>query len=397
MSQKLQLAAGDFLLMIKHMSRSELYAIFFAVLIISTGYGVSFPLLAIKLEGFGLSASYIGLNAAMPAFGWLVLTPLLPRLQRRFGLKSLALFFLCCAALSVCLFWRFENYWIWLVGRFLFGGSLGMFFRVIEYWMNAIANAEKRGRLLGIYIVIFCLGIAIGSLTQPLLQTGAAAFLAIIVSAALSVVIIAAHSKLLVEPRKNSRTLNFRDIFKLAPVALAGVVTYGLYEDIPAYLLSVYALKSGLGEAVAAYTLTAVALGNLLFPIPMGMLSDRIGRAPVLIFCVALSFLGTVVLPFAAGNPSLFLALLVPWGGCAGSIYCVSLAMIGDHFDENQLIGANAIFGTFYAAAALLGPLFNGTAMSLLEPNGLMVGAGVIFGGFLIYLLLIRRGSGNVI
>ena len=366
-----------------------------AVLLVSTSYGISFPLLAIQLESQGIAPGLIGLNAAMPALGWLLGSPLLPWLHRFVSSQVLMLGFLLISALGVWGFASSDNFVWWLLCRFAFGGGLGMFFRVVEYWLNATTENLNRGRVLGIYSVCFLLGIAIGSVIQPEIGSeGTWGFICVALFLGLGAALVILIP-LAVRSRVAARTPNMAlgSVATLAPLALASVVAYGLFEDVPAYLLSIYTLKVGLSEDLAAYTLTAVVMGNLVFAIPLGAVSDRVGRMPILIGCALVGLIGAGLIPLLTGYPPAYLAFLVLWGGCIGGLYLTSLASIGDHFSDRDLISANALFGTVYAAAALIGPLINGGLMQLWDPQGLMVGCALIFGGFLLFVL-VRRGRG---
>ena len=59
--------------------------VYAATFLAACGYGVSLPLLAILLDGMGADPVDIGINAAMPALGWLIASLLLPALHRVFS------------------------------------------------------------------------------------------------------------------------------------------------------------------------------------------------------------------------------------------------------------------------------------------------------------------------
>ena len=149
------------------MQHRTVLALMLAVIVATTGYGVSFPLLAISLEKLQFSSTLIGINAAMPAFGWIIASLLIPGLQRRYSTRTLMIAFLLIATIGIVGFTFSKNYAIWLFCRFLFGGGLGMFFRTVEYQLNASVKKEKRGQMLSVYIVLFLAGIIIGSIIQP--------------------------------------------------------------------------------------------------------------------------------------------------------------------------------------------------------------------------------------
>jgi len=377
--------------------RLRLSILLLSVFCITVGYGVSFPFLAIRLEEMSVGAALIGVNAAMPALGWLILTPLLPRLHQSCSAKTLMIFFLGLALLGLWGFATVEHFSWWLLFRFAFGGGLGMFFRVVEYWLNTATNPNNRGRVIGTYSTCFLFGIAVGSLLQPSLNTlQVDTFLAIGLPIFLGGLFISLLS--LGCPSMPTNQVGFRFLrtaFLTAPLAMTAVVIYGMFEDVPAYLLSVYTLQVGLGEDIAAYTLTAFALGNLIFAIPLGALSDKFGRGPIMSVCALVGLSGTIGIPFLTGSVGLYLGLIAIWGGFVGGLYNVALAYIGDNFSDDALITANTAFGTVYAAAAMLGPLVNGTAMQIWSPHGLMLSSAAIFSLFFLVRMVTRNTTNS--
>ena len=241
-------------------SHRTIAVLMFVVFAATTGYGVSFPLLAISLEAKGFSSALIGLNAAMPALGWIVASLLIPRLHIHYGTRSLMIAFLVISIVGLAGFAFVNNFIFWLFCRFLFGGGLGMFFRTIEYHLNSMVSKEERGKILGIYITCFLCGIVLGSVIQPIfaidtLPPYAFIFLCLMVSA---VCLFGSgfkkHAELQPSFESFSSSTKIRDLFLLVPVAATGVLVYGLLESIPAYLMPIYALKVGFDEASAAYT-----------------------------------------------------------------------------------------------------------------------------------------------
>ena len=370
-------------------------ALYFSVVLCTIGYGISFPLLAINLETMGISGTLFGVNAAMPALGWIIGSIWFVKLQTRFGIRPLLIGLLLVAALSMIAFSLTHEFWTWTALRFLFGGSLGLFFRGIEFCINDMSISTKRGRNIGIYSFFFMFGLAIGATLQPTLGTDKG-FVFYLVSAFLAAtIIIISVGSFKPASNKGSKTgkVNWRLIL-IVPVAPLAVLTYGFYEDVPAYLLSVYSLRNGMPENIAALSLTATAIGNMIFPIPFGMLSDRLGRYPIMLACSVGTLALTACIPFTLENQNLFLGVIVVWAGFARSLYLLGLSLIGDHFEDTELASANITFGVFYAVGSLIGPLINGAALDTLQSHGLMVSVGAIFTLFIVVassLLITRR------
>ncbi|WP_141400361.1 MFS transporter [Magnetospirillum sp. 15-1] len=88
-------------------------------------------------------------------------------------------------------------------------------------------------------------------------------------------------------------------------------------------------------------------------------------------------------IPQTVQTPEVLLVVMIAWGGFAGSLYNISLAMLADRFKGTELAAANAAFGTLYALGNLFGPLLHGMAMDWANPQGLMVSAALLFALFL--------------
>lgn len=67
------------------------------VSVFAIAQGLTYPLLSFILQRQGVSPAMIGLSAAMTPIGFIVSSPLIPSLTRRFGAGRTAL---TCAALS---------------------------------------------------------------------------------------------------------------------------------------------------------------------------------------------------------------------------------------------------------------------------------------------------------
>lgn len=152
-------------------------------------------------------------------------------------------------------------------------------------------------------------------------------------------------------------------------------------------MMSVYALRNGMSEQFAAYTLTAAAIGSLIFPIPLGMLSDRIDRLSILLICVIVCIAAGMTIPLTLVNEMLFLVTIAVWAGFAIAIYSTALAMIGNRFVGRDLIVANAGFGVFYSIGAFIGPIVNGFALDRLDTYGLIISVQMLFGILLLALI----------
>lgn len=347
----------------------------------SAAVGASYAYVDLSLHRMGASATEIGLNASMPALAWFLTTPLMPLLLRRFRPDAVLRALLLAAVLSPLGFILLPDQGAWLFVRFVFGGSLGMAFRLVEYWINAESADDRRGRNIGLYASVFCAGAAVGAGIVPI--TGTAGWPTILLIQGLAAAALVALSAARAAPPGITETARLSPLGLAACVPVVAALAFGLFEAVPYTLMPVHAVKAGLPEELAAGVVSAFLVGALVFPVPLGMLADSVGKKRVLAACTMVALAVPFALPGTLGTPWLLLLAMLVWGGVAGGLYTASLAMLADHFRGAELAAANVAFGTFYAAGALLGPPLHGMAMDRLEPNGIMASSAVLFAAFL--------------
>ena len=363
--------------------------------LLAAAVGASYAYADLSLNRLGASATAIGLNAAMPALGWLLATPLMPWALKRLNSKGLLLGLLVTAMVAALAFPLSDHPSLWMILRFLFGGSAGAVFRLIEYWINTSSPETQRARYIGVYANVFCFGAMMGATTLsavgPEGWPPALLMAALVLTSAVPLALLRKGPPAIAAvPRWDWRLTGYP---ALGRIAILGGLIFGLFEAVPYTLMPVYALRSGLTEDLAMWTASAFLLGAWLFPIPMGMAADRFGKLRVISVNTLAAMAVPLFVPQATQQPETLIACMVLWGGFASSIYTVALAVMADHFQGAELASANAAFGTLYAAGSLCGPLLHGLAMDWHDPQGLMESAVLLF---LIFLgsaaWLSRRG-----
>jgi len=364
--------------------RLKLALISVASLLLAAAVGASYVYVDLSLNRMGVSATAIGLNAAMPALGWLLATPLMPWALRNFNSRGLLLGLLAVAVLAVLCFPVFPDPDLWLLLRFLFGGAAGMAFRLVEYWINAASPETHRARNIGIYAMAFAGGAMAGGIVTP--GVGVEGWppiwmmAVLVVSAAL---VFAAIGEGPPAIAKTPTFANWRLYRGDSLLALFGVVVFGAFEAVLYTLMPVYCVRHGLADHWAVWSAAAAIGGQVIMAAPVGILADRYGKVRGLIWSSAAALAVSCVIPLAVGTPERLLLAMLMWGGVSGSLYTLTLAMLADRFSGSELASANAAFGTLYAFGSLCGPLLHGAAMDGWNPQGLIVSSAAMFAVFL--------------
>lgn len=134
----------------------------------------------------------------------------------------------------------------------------------------------------------------------------------------------------------------------------------GLFMIYPVF--SVYAERlHGVTPLTIGIALGGYGLSQAIFQIPFGMLSDRIGRKPVITAGLLIFALGSAIAAMSDSIYGVIIGRILQGTGAVGSTI---LAMIADLTREEHRTKAMAVLGmtigTSFALALVLGPLLNG-------------------------------------
>lgn len=133
----------------------------------------------------------------------------------------------------------------------------------------------------------------------------------------------------------------------------------GLFMILPIFSLYAHNLQSAtptlIGIALGIYGLTQAILQT-----PFAMVSDRIGRKPIIIFGLILFVLGSVVAALAHSIYGIILGRAIQGAGAVGSTL---IALLADNTHEENRLKAMAVIGMTigmsFVISMVLGPLLN--------------------------------------
>ncbi len=329
-----------------------------SVTAVGVAIGLGLPLLSMILEKRGVPSTLIGLNSAMAA------APVTTKLVHRFSVPATMIGAVLLAALSAPGFYFATNFWLWFPLRIVFHGATTTLFILSEFWINASAPPKKRGLALGVYATVLSIGFALGPLIFA--RIGSDGLLPFLVGAVALLIagipVFIARGECPVIDEKPE--LHFMRYILLVPTATAAVFVFGAVEAGGLSLFPIYATRSGFSEAQAALLLTLMGIGNMLFQIPLGLISDRLKDRRILLFAMAFcGLIGAFTLPLLSDSWELLAIVLLFWGGSVAGLYTVGLSHLGSRLTGADLAAANAAFIFCYAVGTVAGPQVIGAAM----------------------------------
>ncbi len=348
--------------------------------------GLGLPLLSIILEKRGISSSMIGLNSAMAGIAAMIAAPLTTRAAHTYGVAKTMILSVILSAVSALGFFYATAFWMWFPLRVVFHGATTALFILSEFWINVASPPRRRGLVLGIYATVLSLGFGAGSLIFSLLGSegplpfyvGAGAILL----AAIPVFIARNESPVLDEGPE----MNFWRYIFIVPTATAAVFIFGAVEAGGLSMFPVYATRAGFTESQAGNLLSVMAVGNVLFQIPVGMVSDHMRDRRLLLTIMALIGLaGALLMPFFMHDWRLLSVILLFWGGSIAGLYTVGLSHLGSQLQGADLAAANAAFVFCYAVGTVAGPQVIGSSIDAFGNDGFAWAIALFFGLYVVF------------
>lgn len=144
-----------------------------------------------------------------------------------------------------------------------------------------------------------------------------------------------------------------------ATAGLAGIFAFrmlGLFLILPVFAIQAQGLAGAtpllIGMAIGAYGLTQAIL-----QIPLGMLSDRIGRKPVIFGGLALFVLGSVVAALATSIEGVILGRVIQGSGAvAAAVMAMAADLTREEVRTRAMATIGISIGLSFALALVLGP-----------------------------------------
>jgi len=340
----------------------------------------------ILLIGMGLLSSLLGVRATLAHFpgwqlgmvmsgyfaGFVIGSFICPWLIRSVGhIRTFAglAAIVASAALAHALA---INPWSWLALRLLTGIAMVGLYMVTESWLNATLSREQRVPVFGLYVILTLMAMAAGQL--PLLAappTGPTLFLIagmLIVFGLVPVTITRLDQPAAV----NSPNLPPWRLVRRAPFAITATFLAGLVTGAFWGMGAAFATRIGLSAAGVGAFVAAVIGGGVVAQLPLGRLSNRLGRRPVLIGS-ALAGAAFAVLMAASIHGPLWLLLLFAFGfgAMALCLYALAVAHMNDLLEPQEVLSATQGLLLASGGGAAFGPLIAGVMFDAVGARGL--------------------------
>lgn len=357
--------------------------------------GMLLPLIAIIFEQDGVSSALNGLSATGLYIGTLVIAPFMEPQLRKFGFKPLLLAGGGLVIASLLLFPLWKSVAFWFLLRVLIGiGDQALHFST-QTWITSTSPQHRLGRNIAIYGMSFSIGFGAGPLFVPLVNIFEP--LPFIVSGVLCLIAwsFVFFLKNDFPEVSTSGTHSSKGVFGrfqaailIAWIAFLPPLGYGFLEASLNAIYPVYALRQSIDVAIVSIMLAAFSAGAIATQLPLGMLSDRLGRKKILIFALVggAAVFGTA--SFFETNAWLTVGFFALAGMFVGSTFSLGISYMADLMPKELLPTGNLLCGIAFSIGSLAGPFLGGLFVEYVVDYSflLLIAAILLFIGIIIVL-----------
>lgn len=332
--------------------------------------GLFSTLLGVRTQVEGFSSTLVGFIVASYFSGLLLGGLFASRVVIRVGhIRSFAVFASLMSA-SALLHPIFVSAYGWMGLRLVAGFCMAGMVIVTESWLNETASNQTRGQVLSIYMIVNYFAAGSG---QFLLTVGDPSEFQLF-SLASIIFSLALVPVLLTRARApvpvHSRRMHVWTLYRIAPLGVVGVFCCGLVNSSINGLGPVYATNMGFSQAQISTFMAILIMSGLFLQWPMGHLSDRVGRGPLLVVVPIIVALAAVWQLYAEGFVPILAGVGI-FGMFVFTLYSLAAATANDMVSSNQRVQVAGALLITYGAGAVIGPILAGQFMGLLGPQGL--------------------------
>jgi MFS family permease len=343
-------------------------------------------LVGIRISSAGTDALATGIVTSAFFFGYAIGSVLCKHVIQRSGHIRAFASFAALVAIAILGLSLYFDPATWTFFRLLTGFGCAGLFVTTESWLSVKSNSVTRGKVFSIYMVATYLTFA-GSQFILLLGAPDAALLfelgAIILCLAVILVATTRSEQPLIAPVVR---LEYGELFRAAPVAVAGCLVAGLNSGAFYGLVPVFAEANGLSTLKISSYIALAIFGGMLLQVPAGKVSDAFDRRLVAGLC-ALCFASLAVAILWTRQTIAFEPLWLLLGGFMSVIYPICVAHANDRLPAERAIAVSGRLILISGVGSALGPLLGSAVMSAFGVAGLFYFMAMAAGVFSLFAL----------
>jgi MFS family permease len=270
--------------------------------------------------------------------------------------------------------------------------------------MSALSRRETRGSSMGVYSTLRMIGFAVGPVVGGFLQVHFgfnAAFYAGAGFVFLAVLLVQLWIK---ETPSNANNNGAKPRFKIFDRSLLspGILSAGIATFMAANAFSMvttleneFNARLNMNAFSFSIAFSGLMIGRLFFQVPLGRLSDSIGRRPLVIAGLLLMVPATILLGEAASMMQLT-ALRIFQGLASAAVVAPALAVVADLTNAENAGRQMSIVTMGFGLGIALGPLIAGLlVVAFFDLPFIVAGAMSAIGAWIVYKKMPETAKGK--
>lgn len=320
-------------------------------------FDVSYTLVGFVISSFALTRVFIDMPAGL--------------LSTRHDKKTIMIVGLLLLAVSSVLAGLAPTYWILVIARMIEGAGSALYITSATVFLAQICGEEKRGQWMSLYMGLLLLGGIFGptlggviadtyDITAPFFAHALVVGLGVIPTLLLPNIPNSGKAR----TSQNAR-LVLRDMWAVLTYPsfiLATIATFALFfvrTGVRSMLVPLFSGNNlGLDSGGIGWILTLAGIATTLTVVPMGGISDRIGRRNPLILCLFLTAAATVLLSTSSDMASLSFYMVI-YGAVVG-LSGPMAAYVTDVSPQDKLEISMGLYRMISDVGYVVGPLLLG-------------------------------------
>ena len=276
----------------------RLWPLFIGLALIGLAVGVQGSLLGIRAEIEGFDDYLIGLLMSCYFAGFLAGSRLTPKMIQRVGHIRIFAALSAVASVSILIHAIYVNPWAWALMRLLTGFAFSTIYVVSESWLNQASTNANRGQILAIYTAILLSGICAGQFMLNIADP-ADSTLFMLISVMVSVAAVPILlSVIATPPLEETERVSIMHLWRRTPMGVTGIVLSQWVSSILFGMGAVYATKLGFSIYQVANFMGAMMAGGMIFPWPLGKISDVVDRRWVMGYSCLAAVVVAIIISF---------------------------------------------------------------------------------------------------
>lgn len=328
-------------------------------------YSLLNPVLAVRLQTAGVSATAIGGFAMLPFISVALLVPVVPRVFAHIGVGQAYRLGLTLELLACLGYLLTDDYGLWCGLALMAGIGAAAAWNATEALIAHNVPVSHRGRLTGLYQTLLGSAMALGPMLPSLVGLDPRQANILAASGLASGLLLALAPSLtrLKAAHEDAQHMSLSAAWRHRPTLVWAALVGGVFEVGLGSVTTAYGSQLGMSLGAATSIAGALGIGSFILQYPTGWLADHVPTHRLFAGAAVILLLVSLAFGQAQQWPQLIWVCAVAWGAVGGALYTLSMIRVAHDFADTSAIAGTSAMIAGYTAGGALGPMVSGAVI----------------------------------